>query len=108
MMMVPKGFRFNPTDEELIQILESKVSGQQMPLHFSFIVERNLYELEPQHLQCKYCSSLFSFFSYCNYYVLCSYLLYNLMITSSLKKWDFTLYARFPTIQLYIDILHLY
>ncbi|KAH9727655.1 NAC domain-containing protein 83 [Citrus sinensis] len=50
-MMVPKGFRFNPTDEELIQILESKVSGQQMPLHFSFIVERNLYELEPQQLQ---------------------------------------------------------
>ncbi|GAY37097.1 hypothetical protein CUMW_280270 [Citrus unshiu] len=51
MMMVPKGFRFNPTDEELIQILESKVSGQQMPLHFSFIVERKLYELEPQQLQ---------------------------------------------------------
>lgn len=71
MMMVPKGFRFNPTDEELIQILESKVSGQQMPLHLSFIVERNLYELEPQQLQCEYCSFPFLLpFSYCNYQLL--------------------------------------
>ncbi|XP_044465407.1 NAC domain-containing protein 19-like [Mangifera indica] len=49
--MVPTGFRFNPTDEEVIQILETKASGHQMPLHFNFIVERNVYEHEPQLLQ---------------------------------------------------------
>ncbi|XP_031284000.1 NAC domain-containing protein 55-like [Pistacia vera] len=49
--MVPTGFRFNPTDEELLQILETKASGHQMPLHFNFIVERNVYEHEPQLLQ---------------------------------------------------------
>nr|UBT01685.1 NAC transcription factor 81 [Litchi chinensis] len=51
MMMMPTGFRFNPTDEELIQILETKASGQPMPPHFSFIVQRNVYEHDPQHLQ---------------------------------------------------------
>uniref|UniRef100_A0A6N2MP55 NAC domain-containing protein n=1 Tax=Salix viminalis TaxID=40686 RepID=A0A6N2MP55_SALVM len=41
--MVPHGFmRFNPTDEELIQVLDRKASGQQMPLHF--ILEMNVYE----------------------------------------------------------------
>ncbi|KAJ4723345.1 putative NAC domain-containing protein [Melia azedarach] len=51
MTMMPTGFRFSPTDEELIQLLEQKVSGQQMPPHFSFIVERNVYDHDPQHLQ---------------------------------------------------------
>ncbi|KAK1592443.1 hypothetical protein Q3G72_024992 [Acer saccharum] len=51
MMMMPTGFRFNPTDEELIEILERKVSGQEMPLHAHFIVQRNVYEHDPQHLQ---------------------------------------------------------
>ncbi|KAJ0034398.1 hypothetical protein Pint_25750 [Pistacia integerrima] len=50
-MMMPTGFRFNPTDEELIEILERKVSGQEMPVHDTFIVERNVYELDPQDLE---------------------------------------------------------
>ncbi|KAJ4723344.1 putative NAC domain-containing protein [Melia azedarach] len=58
MTMVPTGFRFNPTDEELIQILEQKVSGQQMPPHFSFIVERNVYDYDPQHLQWDYTAAV--------------------------------------------------
>jgi hypothetical protein len=48
--MVPHGFRFNPTDEELIQVLDRKASGQEMPLHF--ILEMNVYEREPQVLEC--------------------------------------------------------
>ncbi|KAJ0092594.1 hypothetical protein Patl1_26329 [Pistacia atlantica] len=51
MMMIPTGFRFNPTDEELIEILQRKVSGQEMSLHDHFIVERNVYELDPQDLE---------------------------------------------------------
>ncbi|KAF9679146.1 hypothetical protein SADUNF_Sadunf07G0109600 [Salix dunnii] len=47
--MVPHGFRFNPTDEELIQVLDRKASGQEMPLHF--IHEMNVYEREPQDLE---------------------------------------------------------
>ncbi|KAJ6419105.1 hypothetical protein OIU84_029250 [Salix udensis] len=47
--MVPHGFRFNPTDEELIQVLDRKASGQEMPLHF--ILETNVYEREPQDLE---------------------------------------------------------
>ncbi|KAJ8755275.1 hypothetical protein K2173_019073 [Erythroxylum novogranatense] len=46
--MLPHGFKFNPTDEELIQILERKVAGQEMALHF--IVEVNVYDHEPQDL----------------------------------------------------------
>ncbi|XP_044500719.1 NAC domain-containing protein 83-like [Mangifera indica] len=46
--MIPTGFRFNPTDEELIDILKRKVCGQEMPLHDRFIVERNIYELDPR------------------------------------------------------------
>ncbi|KAL5784034.1 hypothetical protein ACOSQ2_006426 [Xanthoceras sorbifolium] len=49
-MEMPLGFRFNPTDEELIQILQTKASGQPMPLHFNFIVQRNVYQQDPQHL----------------------------------------------------------
>ncbi|XWS35248.1 hypothetical protein CRYUN_Cryun21dG0109600 [Craigia yunnanensis] len=49
--MVPTGFRFNPTDEELIEILNQKVSGNiTMAPPLNFIVERNIYELEPQDL----------------------------------------------------------
>ncbi|KAJ6741171.1 putative proteinC TRANSCRIPTION FACTORS 68 [Salix purpurea] len=47
--MVPHGFRFNPTDEELIQVLDRKASGQEMPLHF--ILEMNVYERDPQDLE---------------------------------------------------------
>ncbi|EEF28269.1 NAC domain-containing protein 100 [Ricinus communis] len=43
------GFRFNPTDEELIKILDRKASEQEMPLEF--IVHTNLYDQEPQHLE---------------------------------------------------------
>ncbi|KAG6742498.1 hypothetical protein POTOM_053370 [Populus tomentosa] len=50
--MVPHGFRFNPTDEELIQFLDRKASGQEMPLHF--ILETNVYEREPQDLEYLY------------------------------------------------------
>lgn len=52
MMMMPTGFRFNPTDEELIEFLFRKLSGQEMQLYGDFIVERGVYELDPQHLQC--------------------------------------------------------
>lgn len=51
-MIIPTGFRFNPTDEELIEILQRKVSGQEMSLHDHFIDERNVYELDPQDLEC--------------------------------------------------------
>ncbi|KAL5784032.1 hypothetical protein ACOSQ2_006424 [Xanthoceras sorbifolium] len=50
-MMMPTGFRFNPTDEELIEILERKVSGQEMHVHAHFIVQRNVYDHDPRHLQ---------------------------------------------------------
>ncbi|XVF37840.1 hypothetical protein REPUB_Repub20aG0045700 [Reevesia pubescens] len=49
--MVPTGFRFNPTDEELIEILNQKVSGNIVMVPLDFIVETNIYELEPQDLQ---------------------------------------------------------
>lgn len=51
-MIIPTGFRFNPTDEELIEILQRKVSGQEMSLHDHFIDERNVYELDPQDPEC--------------------------------------------------------
>ncbi|KAJ4723337.1 putative NAC domain-containing protein [Melia azedarach] len=51
MMMMPTGFRFNPTDEELIHLLERKVSGQAMRLHAHFMIERDVYQIDPQHLQ---------------------------------------------------------
>ncbi|KAL9431725.1 hypothetical protein AB3S75_026844 [Citrus x aurantiifolia] len=54
MMMIPTGFRFNPTDEELIEFLFRKLSGQEMQLYGDFIVERGVYELDPQHLQWDY------------------------------------------------------
>ncbi|XP_022721724.1 NAC domain-containing protein 55-like, partial [Durio zibethinus] len=49
--MVPIGFRFSPTDEELIEILNQKVSGNTAMAPLDFIVERNIYEFEPQDLQ---------------------------------------------------------
>ncbi|XP_022722167.1 NAC transcription factor 29-like [Durio zibethinus] len=49
--MVFIGFRFNPTDEELIEILNQKVSGKTAMAPLDFIVERNIYEFEPQDLQ---------------------------------------------------------
>ncbi|OMO98573.1 No apical meristem (NAM) protein [Corchorus capsularis] len=49
--MVPTGFRFNPTDEELLEILHQKVVTGNVEAVHNFIVERNIYELEPQDLQ---------------------------------------------------------
>ncbi|XVF65445.1 hypothetical protein PTKIN_Ptkin09bG0249700 [Pterospermum kingtungense] len=49
--MASTGFRFSPTDEELIQILNQKISGNTDMEPLDFIVERNIYELEPQDLQ---------------------------------------------------------
>ncbi|OMO79513.1 No apical meristem (NAM) protein [Corchorus olitorius] len=49
--MVPTGFRFNPTDEELLEILHQKVVTGNVEAVLDFIVERNIYELEPQDLQ---------------------------------------------------------
>ncbi|KAJ9178581.1 hypothetical protein P3X46_010457 [Hevea brasiliensis] len=54
--MVPHGFRFNPTDQELIQILDRKASEQEMPL--PFIVYANLYEHEPQDLEWNHSAAL--------------------------------------------------
>ncbi|KAL4271286.1 hypothetical protein GQ457_13G017530 [Hibiscus cannabinus] len=50
--MVPTGFRFCPTDEELIEILHNKVSGNtaSATASFDFIVERNIYDFEPKNL----------------------------------------------------------
>ncbi|KAH9783664.1 NAC domain-containing protein 83 [Citrus sinensis] len=44
-MMMPTGFRFNPTDEELIEFLFRKLSGQEMQLYGDFIVERGDYNV---------------------------------------------------------------
>ncbi|XP_031257127.1 NAC domain-containing protein JA2-like [Pistacia vera] len=49
--LMPTGFRFSPTDEELIGILERKVHGQELPLHAHFISETNVYGFDPQDLQ---------------------------------------------------------
>ncbi|KAE8730836.1 Ribosomal protein L12/ ATP-dependent Clp protease adaptor protein ClpS family protein [Hibiscus syriacus] len=48
--MVPTGFRFCPTDEELIEILHHKASGNTATGSFDFIIERNLYDLDPKDL----------------------------------------------------------
>ncbi|KAK9033088.1 hypothetical protein V6N11_018126 [Hibiscus sabdariffa] len=50
--MVPTCFRFCPTDEELIEILHKKVSGNTATAmaSFDFIVERNIYQFEPKNL----------------------------------------------------------
>ncbi|KAF2297033.1 hypothetical protein GH714_015336 [Hevea brasiliensis] len=48
--------RFNPTDQELIQILDRKASEQEMPL--PFIVYANLYEHEPQDLEWNHSAAL--------------------------------------------------
>ncbi|KAJ0092596.1 hypothetical protein Patl1_26321 [Pistacia atlantica] len=63
--MMPTGFRFNPTDEELIQILQRKVYGKEMPLHGNFIVERNVYEFDPQDLQWDHTVALLNNERYC-------------------------------------------
>ncbi|XP_065865263.1 NAC domain-containing protein 55-like [Euphorbia lathyris] len=48
--MVPQyGFRFNPTDQELIEILLHKASSQEMS-SLSFITHINIYEHEPHLL----------------------------------------------------------
>ncbi|XVE81167.1 hypothetical protein DITRI_Ditri15bG0040900 [Diplodiscus trichospermus] len=49
--MVLTGFRFSPTDEELLDILNQKVSGNTAMTPLDFIVESNIYELEPKDLQ---------------------------------------------------------
>ncbi|KAJ4723341.1 putative NAC domain-containing protein [Melia azedarach] len=54
MKMMPTGFRFNPTDEELIWLLERKVSGKPMDFHGNFMIEKDIYEADPQHLQWDY------------------------------------------------------
>ncbi|KAK6279374.1 hypothetical protein POUND7_019641 [Theobroma cacao] len=64
--MFQAGFRFCPTDEELIEILIQKVSGNKTML-FDFIVERNIYELEPQDLQ--YLHSFLLLYSYINFLI---------------------------------------
>ncbi|KAJ0035225.1 hypothetical protein Pint_25748 [Pistacia integerrima] len=66
-MMMPTGFRFNPTDEELIHILEKKVTGHEMLLHNTFIVERNVYELDPQDLEWDHTVLLSNNERYCYY-----------------------------------------
>ncbi|GMI64384.1 NAC domain containing protein 94 [Hibiscus trionum] len=50
--MVPTGFRFCPTDEELIEILQHKVLGNTAGAmaSFDFIVKRNIYDFEPEKL----------------------------------------------------------
>ncbi|XVE81164.1 hypothetical protein DITRI_Ditri15bG0040600 [Diplodiscus trichospermus] len=49
--MVLTGFRFSPSDEELLDILNQKVSGNTDITPLDFIVENNIYELEPKDLQ---------------------------------------------------------
>ncbi|XP_040947575.1 uncharacterized protein [Gossypium hirsutum] len=48
--MVLTGFRFSPTDEEIIEILSQKVSGNTSMEAFDFIIQKNIYDFEPQEL----------------------------------------------------------
>ncbi|MBA0555373.1 hypothetical protein Golob_025556 [Gossypium lobatum] len=48
--MVLTGFRFSPTDEEIIEFLGQKVSGNTAMAAFDFIIQRNIYDCEPQEL----------------------------------------------------------
>ncbi|XP_012481594.1 NAC domain-containing protein 30 [Gossypium raimondii] len=48
--MVLTGFRFSPTDEEVIEILSQKVSGNTSMAAFDFIIQKNIYDFEPQEL----------------------------------------------------------
>ncbi|KAG8499906.1 hypothetical protein CXB51_006464 [Gossypium anomalum] len=48
--MVLTGFRFSPTDEEIIEILSQKVSGNNSMEAFDFIIQKNIYDFEPQEL----------------------------------------------------------
>ncbi|WCJ41377.1 NAC domain containing protein 3 [Euphorbia peplus] len=48
-MMPQYGFRFNPTDEELIEILHCKASSQEMSC-LNFITHINIYDHEPHLL----------------------------------------------------------
>ena len=52
MRMIRTGFRFNPTDDELVQFFLRKISGHEMQLYGHVIVEGDAYELDRQHLQC--------------------------------------------------------
>ncbi|KAF2300205.1 hypothetical protein GH714_010683 [Hevea brasiliensis] len=48
--MLPHGFKYSPTDEELIELLNQKASGHDLPL--LFFSYKNVYEYEPQDLEC--------------------------------------------------------
>ncbi|PPD66201.1 hypothetical protein GOBAR_DD36922 [Gossypium barbadense] len=48
--MVLTGFRFSPTDEEVIEILSQKVSGNTSMAAFDFIIQKDIYDFEPQEL----------------------------------------------------------
>ncbi|KAH7572799.1 hypothetical protein JRO89_XS03G0016700 [Xanthoceras sorbifolium] len=82
-MMMPTGFRFNPTDEELIEILERKVSGQEMHVHAHFIVQRNVYDHDPRHLQCIYASCVV-------YILMCFYFFFHFMLINNISIGDNT------------------
>ncbi|MFQ6660545.1 hypothetical protein Gotur_029023, partial [Gossypium turneri] len=62
--MVLTGFRFSPTDEEVIEILSQKVSGNTSMAAFDFIIQKNIYDFEPQELHGPTSFPPFSGFSY--------------------------------------------
>lgn len=68
--MVLTGFRFSPTDEEIIEILSQKVSGNTSMAAFDFIIQKNIYDFEPQELHGQtsflpfYCFSYVIFISF--------------------------------------------
>ncbi|KAK8307947.1 hypothetical protein V6Z12_D02G021300 [Gossypium hirsutum] len=62
--MVLTGFRFSPTDEEVIEILGQKVSGNTSMAAFDFIIQKDIYDFEPQELHGPTSFPPFSGFSY--------------------------------------------
>ena len=56
-MSLPPGFRFNPTDEELIfYYLRNRAASMQCPA--PIIADVDVYKFDPWDLPCKLCSSM--------------------------------------------------
>lgn len=56
--LIPTGFRFNPTDEELLLFLRNKANGNQLPPYIP-ITNEDVYAREPYDLPCKFLYFIF-------------------------------------------------